>query len=117
MSYRIPFNRPTTSPEGNACLEEAVRGGRLSGKGPFTEECESRLQQITGARRSLLTSSCTAALEIAALLLDAQPGDEVIVPSFTFVSTANAMAMRALRPVFADCRPDTFNLDARALPS
>jgi dTDP-4-amino-4,6-dideoxygalactose transaminase len=116
MSYRIPFNRPTTSPEGNACLEEAVRSGKLSGKGPFTEECESRLQQITGAPRSLLTSSCTAALEMAALLLDAQTGDEVIVPSFTFVSTANAMAMRGLRPVFADCRADTFNLDERALP-
>lgn len=116
MSYRIPFNRPTTSPDGEACLSEAIRRNRLSGNGPFTHECEERLVALTGAQHALLTNSCTAALEMAARLLDAQPGDEVIVPSFTFVSTANAVAMHGLRPVFADCRADTLNLDERLLP-
>jgi len=116
MSYTIPFNRPTTSADGEACVREAIRSGRLSGNGPFTRECEDRLGQISGARHALLTGSCTAALEMSALLLDARPDDEVIVPSFTFVSTANAMAMRGLRPVFADCRADTLNLDERCLP-
>lgn len=114
-TYRIPFNRPTTSPDTAACIGEALANGRLSGNGPFTHRCEAALETLTGARKALLTSSCTSALELSAMLLDARPDDEVIVPSFTFVSTANAFAMRGLRPVFADCRPDTLNIDERNL--
>jgi len=115
MSYRIPFNRPTSLPESEASLREVVREGRLSGNGRFTHECEQQLARLTGAAHALLTGSCTAALEMSALLLDARPGDEVIVPSFTFVSTANAVAMRGLIPVFADCRVDTLNIDEQRL--
>lgn len=115
MTFRIPFNRPTTTPAASRALTDALNSGRLSGNGPLTHRCESALETLTGARRVLLTSSCTAALEICAILVDGAPGDEVIVPSFTFVSTANAFAMRGMRPVFADCRPDTLNIDERAL--
>ena len=111
MTYRIPFNRPTVLPEAVGCVTQALYSGRLSGNGPYTHECESRLKEITGAHTALLTNSCTSALEMAALLLGGQPGDEVVVPSFTFVSTANAFAMHGLTPVFADCRPDTLNVD------
>jgi dTDP-4-amino-4,6-dideoxygalactose transaminase len=111
MNYRIPFNRPTVLPDAIGCVTQALQSGRLSGNGPYTRGCETRLQEITGARTALLTNSCTAALEMSALLLAAQPGDEVIVPSFTFVSTANAFAMHGFKPVFADCRPDTLNVD------
>ena len=114
-TYRIPFNRPTTSPNTAACIGEALANGRLAGNGPFTHRCEAALETLTRARKALLTSSCTSALELSATLLDAQPDDEVIVPSFTFVSTANAFTMRGLRPVFADCRPDTLNIDERGL--
>ena len=88
----------------------------MSGNGPFTERCQTVLETLTTSHRALLTGSCTHALDMAALLLDAEPGDEVIVPSFTFVSSANAFASRRLAPVFADCRPDTLNLDVRELP-
>jgi len=115
MTFRIPFNRPTTTPAAAPALMEALSSGRLSGNGPFTHRCEAALENLTGARRVLLTSSCTAALEICAILVDGAPGDEVIVPSFTFVSTANAFAIRGMRPVFVDCRPDTLNIDERAL--
>lgn len=117
MTFRVPFNRPTTAPAAARAVTDALSSGRLSGNGPFTHRCESALERLTGARRALLTSSCTAALEICAILVDGAPGDEVIVPSFTFVSTANAFAMRGLRPVFLDCRPDTLNIDERALES
>ncbi|MCH3802115.1 aminotransferase class I/II-fold pyridoxal phosphate-dependent enzyme, partial [Campylobacter jejuni] len=80
-------------------------------------KCQEWLQQVTGARRALLTHSCTAALEMAALLSNVGPGDEVIMPSFTFVSTANAFALRGATPVFVDIRPDTLNLDERLLES
>ena len=113
MTYRIPFNRPTTVPEASHAVDEALASGKLSGNGPFTLRCEAALERLTGARRVLLTSSCTAALEMCAILVNGAPGDEVIVPSFTFVSTANAFAMRGMRPVFADCRPDTLNIDER----
>lgn len=115
MTYRIPFNRPTTSAKSAASIAEAMETGRLSGNGPFTLRAEAMLQQITGAARALVTGSCTAALEMTALLLDAAPGDEVIVPSFSFVSTANAYATHGLRPVFADCRRDTLNVDAATI--
>lgn len=115
MTYRIPFNRPTTVPAASDAVAEALASGRLSGNGPFTHRCEAALERLTRARRVLLTSSCTAALEICAILVAGAPGDEVIVPSFTFVSTANAFAMHGMRPVFADCRPDTLNIDERLL--
>jgi dTDP-4-amino-4,6-dideoxygalactose transaminase len=115
MTYRIPFNRPTTTPEIVSSLAEAVTSGILAGNGPATRSCESILEQVTGARKALLTNSCTGALEMAARLLGGEPGDEIIVPSFTFVSTANAFAGCGLRPVFADCRRDTFNVDAATI--
>jgi dTDP-4-amino-4,6-dideoxygalactose transaminase len=111
MTYRIPFNRPTLMPEAIGCVSEVIQSGKLSGNGPCTRGCEARLREITGAQAALLTNSCTSALEMSALLLEARPGDEVIVPSFTFVSTANAFAMHGFTPVFADCRPDTLNVD------
>jgi dTDP-4-amino-4,6-dideoxygalactose transaminase len=89
--------------------------GVISGDGPFTKKCHALLEQITGARKALLTTSCTHALEMAALLLNIQRGDEVICPAFTFVSTVNAFVLRGARPVFVDIRADTLNLDERAL--
>src|SRR5205814_5152272 len=85
--------------------------GQLSGNGPFTKRCQQWIESNVGCGRSLLTHSCTAALEMAALLLDLEPGDEVILPSFAFVSTANAFVLRRAVPVFVDIRPDTLNLD------
>lgn len=98
-------------------IAEAVSNGHLSGDGPFTERCHSFLEETLGVARSLLTTSCTHALEMSALLLDLKPGDEVIVPSFTFVSTANAFVIHGARPVFIDIRPDTLNMDADQLES
>jgi dTDP-4-amino-4,6-dideoxygalactose transaminase len=115
-SYRIPFNRPCVVGNEQAFIGQAIASRRLSGNGPFTHRCQAALESLTSATRVLLTGSCTHALDMASLLLDAEPGDEVIVPSFTFVSTANAFASRRLTPVFADCRPDTLNLDVRELP-
>ena len=106
----IPFNRPHTTGRELAYLAEAFDGD-LAGDGPFTQLCHDWLEQRTGTGRALLTPSCTGALEMAALLLDVQPGDEVIMPSFTFVSTANAFALRGAVPVFVDVREDTLNLD------
>jgi dTDP-4-amino-4,6-dideoxygalactose transaminase len=114
-TYRIPFNRPTTASESVQYVREVLDSGPMAGNGPFTRRAESILEAVSGSRKALLTSSCTAALEMSAQLLDAGPGDEVIVPSFTFVSTANAFAVHGLRPVFADCRPDTLNVDAATL--
>ncbi|MGH8703235.1 MAG: dTDP-4-amino-4,6-dideoxygalactose transaminase, partial [Burkholderiales bacterium] len=94
-------------------IAQAVREGHLSGDGPYTKRCHRWLEERLGAKRALLTHSCTAALEMAAILCDLKPGDEVIMPSFTFVSTANAFVLRGAVPVFVDVRPDTFNLDER----
>lgn len=112
----IPFNR--SSPVGNELryLHAAVNSGKLAGDHGFSRRCQQFLEHELQARRVLLTTSCTHALEMAALLLDLQPGDEVIVPAFTFVSTANAFALRGAQPVFCDIRPDTLNLDERILP-
>jgi dTDP-4-amino-4,6-dideoxygalactose transaminase len=110
---RVPFHRACISGRERQYLDEAIASGHLSGPGPFTARCEERLAALTGAPRVLLTTSCTHALELAAFLLDLEPGDEVIVPSFTFVSTASAFALRGARLVFADVRPDTLNLDER----
>src|SRR5260370_38171527 len=96
-------------------MQEAIERGHISGDGPLTRDCEPLLERDLGVARVLLTTSCTDALDMAALLLDFHPGDEVIVPSFTFVSTVNAFVLRGARPVFADVRPDTLNLDESLL--
>lgn len=108
---KIQFNRPYMTGKELYYISEAKFGNILAGDGPFTKRCHDWLTQRTGASKALLTHSCTAALEMAALLLDIEPGDEVILPSFTFVSTANAFVLRGGVPVFVDIRPDTLNLD------
>lgn len=107
----IPFNKPYMTGQELDNIAAAHVNGHLSGDGPFTKRCHAWLQEITGASRALLTHSCTAALEMSALLLDLAPGDEVIMPSYTFVSTANAFVLRGAVPVFVDIRADTLNLD------
>ncbi len=108
---RIPFNRPHMTGKELYYIAEAHSNGLLSGDGPFTSYCQGWLEDRTGCSKALLTHSCTAALELAALLLDIQPGDEIIMPSYTFVSTANAFVLRGGVPVFVDIREDTLNLD------
>jgi dTDP-4-amino-4,6-dideoxygalactose transaminase len=110
---RIPFNRPHTVGTEFEYISQAIGRGHLSGNGAFTTQCSERLVELTGAARVLLTPSCTAALEMMALLAEVEPGDEVIMPSFTFVTTANAFVLRGAVPVFVDVRPDTLNLDER----
>jgi dTDP-4-amino-4,6-dideoxygalactose transaminase len=107
----VQFNRPAITGRELGLLEEALERRELSGDGHFTKECEAWLSERLGVKRALLTHSCTAALEMAAILADLGPGDEVIMPSFTFVSTANAVALRGATPVFVDIRADTLNLD------
>jgi dTDP-4-amino-4,6-dideoxygalactose transaminase len=114
-SQVIPFNRPYISGNEFEYIRQAIEQGQISGDGPFSKKCQTLLEEITGCSRALLTTSCTDALEMAALLLNIAPGDEVIIPSFTFVSTANAFALRGARIVFADIRRDTLNLDESAL--
>jgi dTDP-4-amino-4,6-dideoxygalactose transaminase len=113
----IPFNRPYLTGNEFTHIQEAVAAGQLAGNGRFTKQCQGWLERLVGAPRVLLTHSCTAALEMAALLIDLQPGDEVIMPSFTFVSTANAFVLRGARPVFVDIRADTLNLAERLIES
>ena len=117
MDHFIPFNRPCLAGNEYKYIAEAIAGGQASGDGWFTQKCHALLEQELQAPKVLLTTSCTHALEMAALLLDCEPGDEIIVPSFTFVSTANAFALRGARIVFADIRPDTLNLDQTRLES
>ena len=107
----IPFNRPYMSGKELEYIKECHQHSQLAGDGPFTKKCHEWLEQQSGTPKALLTHSCTAALEMAALLLDIQPGDEIIMPSYTFVSTANAFALRGGIPVFVDIRTDTLNLD------
>ncbi|TWI64322.1 dTDP-4-amino-4,6-dideoxygalactose transaminase [Pseudoduganella lurida] len=107
----IPFNKPFMTGRELWHIAQAHTNGHLSGDGMFTKKCHAWLEQTTGTRRALLTHSCTAALEMAALLADLKEGDEVIMPSYTFVSTANAFALRGAVPVFVDVRPDTMNID------
>ncbi len=135
MAYLIPFNRPCLTGNETAYMQQAIAGGHASGDGPFTKACHRLLEEQLGGvplggvplggvplggvppglPKALLTTSCTHALEMAALLLDIQPGDEVIIPDFTFVSTVNAFVLRGARPVFVDIRPDTLNLDESQL--
>jgi dTDP-4-amino-4,6-dideoxygalactose transaminase len=113
--YKIPFNKPQLVGAELRYMQDAIQGGHISGDGPYTKRCEGLLEKELGVARVLLTTSCTHALEMAALLLDISPGDEVIVPSFTFVSTVNAFVLRGARPAFVDIRPDTLNLDETLL--
>lgn len=108
---KIPFNKPYMSGKELRFIEQAHDLGHLAGDGKFTRHCHQWLEQQAGCEKALLTHSCTAALEMSALLLDLQPGDEVIMPSFTFVSTANAFVLRGATPVFVDIRADTLNID------
>jgi dTDP-4-amino-4,6-dideoxygalactose transaminase len=107
----IPFNRPCFAGNEQRYIAESIANMHISGDGPFTRKCHTFLQESLGVGQVLLTTSCTHALEMTALLLDIQPGDEVIIPAFTFVSTVNAFVLRGARPVFVDIRPDTLNLD------
>src|SRR4051794_7442116 len=109
----IPFNKPYLTGREQQGLERAFRNLKFAGDGPFSRECARLIEQVLDCSRVLLTTSCTHALEMAALLLDIVPGDEVILPSFTFVSTANAFVLRGATPVFIDIRPDTLNFDER----
>ncbi|MEB3341294.1 dTDP-4-amino-4,6-dideoxygalactose transaminase [Okeania sp.] len=111
MSNLIPYNKPYMTGKELWYVSQAHHSGQLAGDGKFTERCRLWLEQTIGCKKALMTHSCTAALEMAAILLNAQPGDEVIMPSYTFVSTANAFVLQDLVPVFVDIREDTLNLD------
>lgn len=108
---KIAFNKPYMTGKELCYISQAHASGHLAGDGNFTTKCSAWLEQRIGSRKALLTHSCTAALEMAAILADIQPGDEVIMPSYTFVSTSNAFVLRGATPVFVDIRADTLNLD------
>jgi dTDP-4-amino-4,6-dideoxygalactose transaminase len=113
--HRVVFNRPVVVGREMEYMAEAISNGHLSGDGPFTKKCHALLEEELGIQKALLTTSCTHALEMMAILLDIKEGDEVIIPDFTFVSTVNAFVLRGARPVFVDVRPDTLNLDEACL--
>jgi len=115
MSMKIPFNKPSVVGAELANIADALARGHLSGDGYYTQRCHQWLEQRLGCRRALLTHSCTGALEMAAILCELAPGDEVIMPSYTFVSTANAFVLRGAVPVFVDIRADTLNIDERLI--
>lgn len=112
---KIPFNKPFIVGKELYYIAQAVMGSHISGDGPYTNLCHHWFEERLGCEKALLTHSCTAALEMAAILCNIQPGDEVIMPSFTFVSTANAFVLRGGGPVFVDIRPDTLNIDERLI--
>ncbi len=112
---RIPFNKPFIAGKELYYIARSVINGHMSGDGPFTKRCHHWFEETLGCRKALLTHSCTAALEMSAILCDIGPGDEVIMPSFTFVSTANAFVLRGGTPVFVDIKPDTLNIDEKLL--
>lgn len=111
----VPFNRAYATGKEFGYIRQAIANLHLAGNGPFTRRCQEWLEERIGCRKALLTHSCTGALEMAAILTEIKPGDEVIMPSFTFVSTANAFVLRGGVPVFVDIRPDTLNLDERQI--
>ena len=115
MTAAIPFNKPSLIGNEIDYIRDAVRRGQLAGDGHYTRNCNDRIVALTGSGKALLTHSCTAALEMAAILCDLGPGDEVIMPSFTFVSTANAVVLRGATPVFVDIDPQTLNIDPTAV--
>ena len=114
---KIPFNKPYEIGSEIGYIQRAIARGQIAGDGEFTRRCSAILSEQIGCLATLLTTSCTDALEMAAILLDISPGDEVILPSYTFVSTANAFVLRGAIPVFVDIRPDTLNIDERKLES
>lgn len=111
----IPFNKPFLTGKETEYISEAVKSGKISGDGIFTKKCHEFFERKYGFKKSLLTTSCTDALEMAAILIDTQPGDEIIMPSYTFVSTANAFVLRGAKIVFADSSPDNPNIDVARL--
>jgi dTDP-4-amino-4,6-dideoxygalactose transaminase len=111
----VDFNRPLPVGRELEYIAQALQSGHISGDGPFTMKCRTLLQEALGVPEVLLTTSCTHALDMSALLLDIHPGDEVVIPDFTFVSTVNAFVLRGAKPVFVDIRPDTLNLDESKL--
>src|SRR5881227_3959981 len=115
MQPKIPFNKPFLAGKELDYIAAAIASGHLAADGDFTQACARLLEEQFGIRKVLMTPSCTAALEMAAMLCDLGPGDEVILPSFTFVSTANAVVRLGARPVFVDVRPDTLNMDEIAV--
>ena len=117
MNNKVPFNFPYMTGKELYYIAEAHFNGKLAGDGPYTKKCHQWLEEYSGTRKALLTHSCTAALEMAAILANIQLGDEVIMPSFTFVSTANAFVLRGAVPVFVDIRPDTLNIDETKIES
>jgi dTDP-4-amino-4,6-dideoxygalactose transaminase len=114
-TIKVDFNRPITVGKEIEYIQKAIANGHISGDGPFTKACHAFLERELGVPKALLTTSCTHALEMSAILLDIQPGDEVIIPDFTFVSTVNAFVLRGARPIFLDIRPNTLNLDESKL--
>jgi len=115
MSYKIPFNLPPHTGNEDQYVLAAMRSDKISGDGIYGHKCQAWFEQQLGCKKTLLTPSCTQALDMAAMLLDIQPGDEVIMPSFTFVSTANAFVLRGAKIVFVDIRPDTMNIDEKLI--
>lgn len=111
---KVPFNAPSIVGRELSYIADAIERGQLSGDGYYTKQCNALIEEQTDSPKALLTHSCTAALEMAAILCDLEPGDEVIMPSFTFVSTANAVALRGAVPVFVDIDPKTLNICPKA---
>ncbi len=115
MNNKIPFNKPAVVGTEMQYMADALQRGHISGDGYYTRRCHALLEDQLGVKKALLTTSCTHALEMSALILGIQPGDEVIVPDFTFVSTVNAFVLRGATPIFSDVRPDTLNMDEAQL--
>jgi len=113
--FNIPFNRPAVTGKELALINDSIQSSKISGDGEFSKKCEKWLENFLGCNRALLTSSCTHALEMAAILIDVKPGDEIIMPSYTFVSTANAFVMRGANVVFVDINPKTMNIDVNSI--
>ncbi len=111
MERKIPFNKPLVIGSELTCIEKAIKSGRLCGDGNYTKLCNTELENKFGAKKTLITTSCSHALEMCAILADIKPGDEVIMPSFTFVSTANAFVLRGAKIIFVDINPKTMNID------
>jgi dTDP-4-amino-4,6-dideoxygalactose transaminase len=112
----LPLHRPTVYGPEMRYISDTIRARNFAGDGPFTRRCERLFEETLGSPRALLTTSCTDAMEMAGLIFRLQPGDEVILPTFTFVSTANAFALRGAKPIFCDIRADTLNINEKLLP-
>ena len=117
MTVAIPFNKSSQQGKELDYIKNTISNGQVAGDQTFSRKCQSLLEDTLGVQKALITTSCTHALEMAAILLNIQPNDEVIIPAFTFVSTANAFVLQGASPVFCDIRPDTFNLDESKLES